>query len=98
MPNPHKPFRMPENIQKTKQIRKCSGQASESRKRTNKKVRQNEKISESKTILDMRIKTYNQTSMIYLLPTIGFTWDKQLTGYYEIGIAFLHKWIVIEWK
>jgi hypothetical protein len=46
----------------------------------------------------MRIKTYNQPSMIYLLPTIGFTWDKQLTGYYEIGIAFLHKWIVIEWK
>ena len=52
MPNPHTPFRMPENIQKTKQKRKCSGQVSESRKRTNKKVRQNEKIPESKTTFE----------------------------------------------
>ena len=52
MPNPHKPFRMPENIQKTIQKRKCSGKASESRKRTNKKVRQNEKLTESKTTFE----------------------------------------------
>ena len=52
VPNFHRPFQVLVKFQKTLQKRRRSGQPSESRNRTNKKVRQIEKRTENETTLE----------------------------------------------